>query len=122
MGISSSFAHLGKFWQEKINNIIFRWTVSFIIIQISYLVYTLNALPPKIPLYYSLPWGESRLASFTSLFLLPLYSIIILFINSFLAMIYSKKIKVISQLLMLFSLIFTIFATIALFKSVGLVV
>jgi hypothetical protein len=62
------------------------------------------------------------LTSFTSLFLLPLYSIIILFIDSFIAMVYSRKIKVISQLLMIFCLIFAIFATISLLKSVSLVI
>jgi len=122
MTFKNSFVHLGKFWQEKINGIIFRWTVVLIAFQIAYLIYMLNALPPQIPLYYSLPWGESRLTSFTSLFLLPLYSIIILFVDSFLAMIYSVKIKVVSQLLMIFCLIFTLFATISLLKGVSLVI
>jgi hypothetical protein len=72
MTVIDSFIHLGKFWQEKINGIIFRWTVVLIIFQIIYLIFVLNILPPQIPLYYSLPWGESRLTSFTSLFLLPL--------------------------------------------------
>ena len=122
MTFIDSFVHLGKFWQERINSIIFRWTLVLIIFQIAYLIFILNALPPQIPLYYSLPWGESRLTSFTSLFLLPLYSIIVLFIDSFLAMIYSRKIKVIGQLLMIFCLIFTLFATISLLKSVSLVI
>ena len=122
MTFKNSFVHLGKFWQEKINGIIFRWTVVLIAFQIAYLIYMLNALPPQIPLYYSLPWGESRLTSFTSLSLLPLYSIIILFVDSFLAMIYSVKIKVVSQLLMIFCLIFTLFATISLLKGVSLVI
>jgi len=122
MAFSDPFIHLGKFWQEKINGIIFRWTIVLIVFQISYLIYVLNSIPPQIPLYYSLPWGESRLTSFTSLFLLPLYSTIILFIDSFLAMIYSTKIKVVSRLLMIFCLVFTLFATISLVKSISLVI
>lgn len=41
----------------------------------------LSKLPPQIPLWYSLPWGESQLAPKTSLFLLPVISMIFLIFN-----------------------------------------
>lgn len=42
-------------------------------------------LPPKLPLFYSLPWGEGQLASKEQFFLLPIFLILITLINSFIA-------------------------------------
>lgn len=42
---------------------------------------TIKDLPPEIPLFYSLPWGESRLTSPIWLWILPAVSGVILLIN-----------------------------------------
>ena len=68
MSIFLSLSLLGKFWQEKINNSAVRWTLFFIVIQIFILFLTFSGLPSQVPLYYSLPWGENRLAPVTNLF------------------------------------------------------
>ena len=43
-------------------------------------------LPPQIPLFYSLPWGEEQLAPSIALLLLPLGIFLIALLNSFLIM------------------------------------
>jgi hypothetical protein len=44
-------------------------------------VLTIGELPPQIPFFYSLPWGEKQLAPKVFLFVLPLISFMFLILN-----------------------------------------
>ena len=112
---------LGKFWQEKINGTIFRWNVLVIIFQLAFIFIKFNDLPQQVPLYYSLPWGGQRLASASSLFLLPSFSIIFSLINNLLAALTLQSIQVISRLLVVFSLVYSILSLITLLHIVYLI-
>jgi hypothetical protein len=48
------------------------------------LIISFQRLPIEVPLYYSRPWGETRLSTRYSLWFLPLVSIIFTLINLFL--------------------------------------
>lgn len=78
------------------------FTVLLIIILI--LIF-LNLLPPKLPLFYSMPWGDAQLISKQQLFLLPIVLLVIVLINSFIVSQLHPLQKVLKRLLML-SLIF----------------
>ena len=121
MSIFLSLSLLGKFWQEKMNSHAVRWTSFFILVQIIILFFTFSGLPSQIPLYYSLPWGENRLAPVTNLIFFPLFSILIVVVNSVLAMAYSQKFKLLSQLLITVSLIFSLFSFIGLSHIIYLI-
>jgi hypothetical protein len=41
----------------------------------------ISRLPSVVPLYFTLPWGEARLAAKVMLYLLPLLSLVFLVIN-----------------------------------------
>lgn len=112
---------LGHFWQEKNNFTIFRWTLFFIAAQVVILFFKFNDLPPQIPFYFSLPWGESQLASSTAIIYLPIFSIIITLLNSFWAAMLVKTNSLFSKLLIVFSLIFSFFSSLAVFQIVFLV-
>lgn len=115
------FSILGNFWQEKINRIFLRWNLVLILFQISLIFFKFNDLPRQVPLYYSRPWGEEQLSSATSLFLLPTFSIIILIINNLIANLFLKSIPVLSRLLVIFSLIFSLLTLISLTKIIFLI-
>lgn len=117
----SQVSLLGNFWQEKINSQFLRWNLFLIISQIVILFFKFNNLPQQVPLYYSLPWGEEQLASTTSLFLLPTFSIIILLINNLIATFFFKSIPLFSRLLVFFSLVFSLLATISLTRIILLI-
>lgn len=53
----------------------------FIIISFLFLLGFWQKLPPAIPLYYSLTWGENQLAPTSSIFILPILSVLILILN-----------------------------------------
>ncbi|MFA5828345.1 MAG: hypothetical protein WC841_03245 [Candidatus Shapirobacteria bacterium] len=112
---------LGKFWQEKINGTIFRWNALTILIQLAFIFFKFDSLPKQVPLYYSLPWGSQRLASASSLFLLPSFSIFFSLINNVLSAFTLHSIQVISRLLVVFSLIYSILSLITLIHIVYLV-
>lgn len=64
-----------------------------------------QSLPPKLPLFYSLSWGDNQLVSKQQLFLLPIVLSVIILINTFIVSQLHPLQKVLKRLLML-SLIF----------------
>lgn len=112
---------LGKFWEEKINGTLFRWNVLVIIFQLGFVFLKFDDLPKQVPLYYSLPWGSQRLASAASLFLLPSFSIVFSLINNIIAAFTLQSIQVISKLLIVFSLAYSVLSMITLIHIVYLV-
>jgi len=46
-----------------------------------------SSLPPQIPLFYSLPWGEDQLADNWMIFILPITMDLLFFVNYY---VYSK--------------------------------
>jgi hypothetical protein len=119
--ISLSISQVGLFWQEKVNGQLFRWNLFLIILQFAILFIKFNDLPPQIPLYYSQPWGESRLTSISHIFILPTLSIVILLINNLLAVFFLKSTQLLSRLLVIVSLIFSLFSAFTLFQITALI-
>jgi hypothetical protein len=119
--LSLSVSQVGLFWQEKINGQIFRWNIIFILCQLAILFIKFNNLPPQIPLYRSLPWGESELTPVSSIFILPILSFIIMLFNNLLAVFFLKSSQMFSRVLVVISLICSAFAAITIFQIVNLV-
>lgn len=91
--------------------------LSFLFLLASILILAIKfaSLPPDVPLLYSRPWGEERLAHKVWLWILPGLSIVFLIINLILAKILAKKdqflaqITLVSVTLVLFLLFWTLF-------------
>jgi len=111
----------GNFWQEEINGTVFKWNALVIIFQLVFIFLKFDSLPKQVPLYYSLPWGSQRLASASSLFLLPSFSIIFFLINNLLATFTLRSIQIISRLLVIFSFIYSVLSLITLIHIVYLI-
>jgi len=112
---------LGLFWQEKFNRLIFRWNIVLIIAQLGLIFWKFNNLPDQVPLFYSLPWGESQLGSASTLFLLPTFSIVLLLVDNLFASFFLKTQTLLARLLVVTSLVFSIFSFITLFQIVNLI-
>lgn len=112
---------LGLFWQEKFNRLIFRWNIILIVAQLALIFWKFNSLPDQVPLFYSLPWGESQLASTSTLFLLPTFSIVLLLVDNLFASFFLKTQTLLARLLVVTSLVFSIFSFITLFQIVNLI-
>lgn len=119
--VSLAVSQIGQFWQEKFISLIFRWNLFFIFLELVILFINYNNLPPQIPLFYSQPWGESQLAPVSYIFLLPALSAGVLLLNNCLAVFFLKSIQLLTRLLVILSLVFSIFATFALYQIINLV-
>ncbi len=120
--ISIILSALGSFWQEKENGHIFRWNIFIIVFQIFAIIYFYNDLPRQIPIFLSLPWGESQLGNLITILLLPSFSVIILLTNNIISLFYLKKTPLLAKLLIVFSLIFCIFSLITTYHIISLAI
>ena len=71
-------------------------------------------LPPMIPLWYSKPWSNDRLADTPWLLILPVFAIFWYIVNTFSSLILTKNHLVYAQILYVSSLFIALFSTIAL--------
>lgn len=120
--ISSLFNNLGKFWQTSFNFRFLRFTLLLFLGQIILIIWFYGQLPPQIPLFFSRPWGQAWLASPSSIFILPLFSLITLLLNYFLALYFHSQKILISQLLVIFGFIISLFSTISVIKIINLII
>lgn len=112
---------LGKFWQNKVYSLFFRWNIFIVSLQFVLLFWQYSNLPEQIPLYFSEPWGESWLVSTPFIFLLPSFSLIVLLLNSTIALLIHRQWPLLARLLLAFSLVFSILSGISLYQVINLV-
>lgn len=91
--------------KDKMISISFLSNVLLIVIAIVYIFFSYKSLPPFVPVFNQLPWGEQRLGDTYAIFIPILTSILIFVINIFLCAFFYKKIPLISRMLAIFSLL-----------------
>jgi hypothetical protein len=116
------FGNLGKFWQNPSTSRLFRFNLFFLVTETIVIIWFFNQLPPQIPLFFSQNWGLDWLTSSTSIFLLPFFSLIAILVNYSLALYFHQKKLLLSQFLVVFSLIISIFSTISTIEIIKLVI
>jgi len=75
---------------DKLGRTSYFFSFSLIVIMFGLITILLSRLPRVIPLYFTLPWGEGRLAVRPMLYLLPIVSTLFLVFNLFLGRISEK--------------------------------
>ncbi len=90
---------------------------SFIILGV-----TLRVLPPLVPLYYSLPWGEEQLVRTSQLFILPFTTLLVFIINFLLILFVANKDRFITLLILWGNCFIALIGAITLFKIILLVI
>jgi len=120
--LSLFFGNLGKFWQGNLNSRFFRYTLFLFFAQIIIIIWFYNQLPPEIPIFFSRPWGQAWLSSPASIFILPLFSLLTLLLNYFLALYFYAKKILLSQFLVIFGFIVSLLSLISLLQIIGLVI
>lgn len=91
---------------------IFFIACSIIIISLKY-----KSLPPVVPIFYSLPWGEQQLFYKFILFIFPVMSGLTLLVNIILARISAQEV-LIARILILAALVFSLLSVINIFNIV----
>ncbi|HOZ80738.1 MAG TPA: hypothetical protein PK370_00775 [Candidatus Woesebacteria bacterium] len=109
---------LGQFWHDQLNARLLRWNLVFIVIQIALLIIYYPQLPPVIPMFFSQPWGQMQLGSYSNLFYFPVVSIIILLVNNLLSAVYLGSSLLFSRLLVMSSILFAFLSLYSLFQII----
>lgn len=84
--------------------------------------YTFRNLPPVIPLYYSLPWGEEQLSKPYEIFIIPLSLSVFFLISLTFSSIFLRKMKFYAKLLLWSTNIIALLGLIAVFRIILLVI
>ena len=113
-------SELGNFWQKPTNRRLFLFSIVLIIFQSIFITFYLDNLPPQLPLYYSLPWGQDQLVSPQYLYLLPLTSLLVLLLDVFFIL-FLAKLKLLSLVLLVSSFSFCFLSTYTLINIINLV-
>lgn len=82
------------------------------------LLTTLKRLPPKLPLFYSLAWGEGQLATHTQLLLIPASMALIALTNLIIAWQLHCSQSFFTKILLVSSLLTTLILTVTFLKII----
>lgn len=109
---------LKQFYTSQ-DHVVFWFDLTSLLLALLILVFwgfNLNALPNQIPLFYSLPWGQSQLVDLPQLIILPAMIVIILLLNIIISWYLHPSQYIIKRMLATSSVISSSLITITAFK------
>lgn len=112
---------LREVWDDRITGQCLNLTLIAIIASFFVLLFSWFNLPPEVPLFYSLPWGEEQLVSPLLLWSLPISSSSIILINLGFASYFSAD-KLLIRVLMVTTSLYSLLAAMILFRIINLVI
>jgi hypothetical protein len=107
---------------DRITRSSFIASLAIIVLSVIYILFYYTNLPPYIPLYNQLPWGEQRLAQTSGILIPSLLAFIIFIFNLVLSSIVYKKIPLISRLLSVTSLLIAILTFLFIIRTVQIII
>lgn len=110
------------FFQEKTVRTATRISFALLLSVLAFLLFTWKKLPPEIPLFYSLPWGEEQLSSPFFLLILPLGSLFFGILNFLLAVFSFERQPISAKILVWATSSLILLEAIALVKIVFLII
>ena len=96
--------------------------IFFMFATITYILISYGKLPPFIPTFNQLPWGEQRLGNTSAIFIPVGVSLLIFAINIFTGALVYKKIPLISRMLAAISLLAGILTFLFSIKNIALLI
>lgn len=106
---------------DKLTYRVFISTIFFLLLPLPYILFFYRNLPPYLPVFNQLPWGQPRLAPTWGVFIPSLISLCILITNVILSSILYKKTPLVSRMLAVISFIITILTLLFVFRTVQIV-
>ncbi len=109
----------------KKDRLIFRlYIATFIIISItaSYILFNLSKLPPLIPVFNQMPWGEERLSSTFGIFIPSIITSLIFFVNIILSAVSYTTSPLISRLIAITSFLTALLTFLFIVRTISLII
>lgn len=113
---------INKIKNDKILFWGFSISLFLIIFNLFYLFLYYQKLPPLIPLFNQLPWGEPRLAELHLIFIPALISFLILIINFIISMNYYSRIPLIARIFCITSSLVSFLAVLFIIRTIQLII
>ncbi len=114
--------YINQIKSDKIMLFGFSIGIFLIIISLIFILLTYSKLPPFIPLFNQMPWGEGRLGGLIEIFIPLVIALVIFLINISLASLFYLKIPLISRILCVTSLLVSIFMTLLTIRTIQLAI
>ena len=92
-----------------------------IIVSAIFILFSYSNLPPFVPVFNQLPWGEQRLGPTLTIFIPVLVALLILAINILTGAFIYKKIPLVARMLAAISLLVSVLAFLFIVKTVTLI-
>lgn len=89
--------------------------------QIIYTVFSYFSLPPVVPLYNQLPWGESRLGSRLEIFIPSIITFLFIIGNLLLVNKLYEQLPLLSRIISITTLLITILSVIFTFQTLNII-
>lgn len=106
---------------DKITQRGFLGGIIIIVLSIIYILFSYSSLPPFIPLFNQLPWGEQRVANTIGIFIPSATAFLILILNVIFSSIVYKKAPLISRILAITSLLIAILTFLFIIRTIQIV-
>ena len=106
---------------DKITNSGFWATAVFIVVIFAFILFSYRNLPPFVPIFNQLPWGEERLGGTITIFIPLLTAFIIFSVNLITATLVYKRIPLVSRMLAGTSLLIAVLTFLFVIKTVILI-
>ncbi len=107
---------------DKIIRLATFFSFGFQIFHLVYLVITYPYLPPFLPLFNQMPWGEERLGTKIEIFLPFLITISFFSLNLFLTLRIHEKMPLLARILSIIGLLIAILSFIFIIRTIQLVI
>jgi hypothetical protein len=101
---------------------VFIATFIVILLPLPYILFFYRNLPPYLPVFNQLPWGQSRIAPPWEIFLPSLISLLILIFNLVLSSVLYKKTPLVSRMLAIVSFIISTLTLLFVFRTIQIVI
>lgn len=112
---------MNVFSQIKYDKLIFRgFIINFLMIVITtlYILVSFRNLPPFLPLFNQMPWGEERIAQTAWIFVIPLISLLIFIFNLIYSEVTYSKTPLVPRMLVITSFLVSILALLFVVRTI----
>lgn len=107
--------------EDKIIYRSFISTIFLVVATVSYSALSYSKLPPIIPLFNQLPWGEERLANSILIFLPPCLVLLILAVNSAITIKVYSKAPLLGRIIMVTAFLTGVFTLLLVARAITIV-
>jgi hypothetical protein len=103
---------------DNLTQKVFIFCFVIILLSFGYAIFYFNNLPPLLPLFNQLPWGEQRLIGTAGIFIPPIVAFIIFLINTILSSLIYNKAPLLARILAVTSLLISVLTFLFIIRTV----